>query len=657
MASQEANAINAATTGIVGNTGTAFTGTAVTQYNVVVGGSTTSSLSNVAPSATSGVPLISQGASANPAFGTAVVAGGGTGAVTLTGVLIGNGTSSVTGNTVTQYDVLVGGASNAISSVGPGTSGQVLQSGGNAANPAYSTATYPATTTINQLLYSSAANTVGGVTAGNYGVLISGATGIPSWLADGTTGQLLTATTAGTPSWANAAASSVTITGDTGGGLTGNSFTFTGGTTGLKFGGAGSTETVSGTLIVSNGGTGATTLTGLVTGSGTSALTATAITQYNVLTGGVSNAPNSVAPSATSGVPLISQGAASQPVFGTAVVAGGGTGAVTLTGLLTGNGTSAITGTAITQYNVITGGATNAPNSVAPSATSGVPLISQGSSAQPVFGTTVVAGGGTGDTSFTAYAPVCGGTTTTGALQSATTGIGTSGFVLTSTGSSSLPTWQAVGVPTFQVNNQVFTSTGTYTPTSGMVYCSVQCLGGGGGGGAGTTTNSVTYSGGGGGGSGEYAVGIFSSASIGASKAVTIGAAGAGGTSGNQGSTGGTSSLGVLITAIGGTGGLAGGAGGGGGAGGTGGTGGDYRTPGQYGNNSLAYFAGGLLSFGQGAGSQLGASGGSSGQNTTGTAGLGYGAGGSGAFNTQSQTGSVGGAGTKGIVIVTEYIT
>lgn len=48
-------------------------------------------------------------------------------------------------STLTQFDVLVGGASNAISSIGPGTAGQVLQSAGNAANPAYSTATYPAT--------------------------------------------------------------------------------------------------------------------------------------------------------------------------------------------------------------------------------------------------------------------------------------------------------------------------------------------------------------------------------------------------------------------------------------------------------------------------------------------------------------------------------
>ena len=48
---------------------------------------------------------------------------------------------------VTQYDVLVGGAGNAINSVGPGSAGQYLQSGGNSANPAYSTATLPATAT------------------------------------------------------------------------------------------------------------------------------------------------------------------------------------------------------------------------------------------------------------------------------------------------------------------------------------------------------------------------------------------------------------------------------------------------------------------------------------------------------------------------------
>ncbi len=53
--------------------------------------------------------------------------------------------TSFSASALTQYDVLVGGASNAISSIGPGSAGQILQSAGNAANPAYSTATYPST--------------------------------------------------------------------------------------------------------------------------------------------------------------------------------------------------------------------------------------------------------------------------------------------------------------------------------------------------------------------------------------------------------------------------------------------------------------------------------------------------------------------------------
>jgi hypothetical protein len=56
----------------------------------------------------------------------------------------------------------------------------------------------------------------------------------------------------------------------------------------------------------------------------------------------------------------------------------------------------------------------------------------------------IVAEGGTGvATMTTAYAPVCAGTTATGALQVASTGLSTSGFVLTSNGSSALPSFQA----------------------------------------------------------------------------------------------------------------------------------------------------------------------------------------------------------------------
>ena len=52
-----------------------------------------------------------------------------------------------------------------------------------------------------------------------------------------------------------------------------------------------------------------------------------------------------------------------------------------------------------------------------------------------------VAGGGTGVASLTAYAPIFGGTTSTGAVQSGT--VGTTGQVLTSNGAGALPTFQA----------------------------------------------------------------------------------------------------------------------------------------------------------------------------------------------------------------------
>lgn len=59
------------------------------------------------------------------------------------------------------------------------TANQVMLSGSNAA-PSWSTAAYPATTTINQILYSSAANTISGITTANNGILVTSAGGIPS---------------------------------------------------------------------------------------------------------------------------------------------------------------------------------------------------------------------------------------------------------------------------------------------------------------------------------------------------------------------------------------------------------------------------------------------------------------------------------------------
>jgi hypothetical protein len=95
----------------------------------------------------------------------------------------------------------------------------------------------------------------------------------------------------------------------------------------------------------------------------------------------------------------------------------------------------------ITSHDLLIGNGTSAATLLAPSATSGVPLISQGASADPAYGTAVVAGGGTGVTSNTAYAVLCGGTTSTNPVQSIA-GVGASGQVLTSNGAGVLPTFQ-----------------------------------------------------------------------------------------------------------------------------------------------------------------------------------------------------------------------
>lgn len=121
---------------------------------------------------------------------------------------------------------------------------------------------------------------------------------------------------------------------------------------------------------------------------------------------------------------------------------------------------------AITAHNLLIGNGTSAATLLAPSATSGIPLISQGASADPAYGTAVVEGGGTGAATFTAYAVLCAGITATGAFQNVS-GVGTSGQALISNGAAALPTWQnipAATLPTGALFN--FQSTNTTTTTS-----------------------------------------------------------------------------------------------------------------------------------------------------------------------------------------------
>jgi hypothetical protein len=353
----------------------------------------------------------------------------------------------------------------------------------------------------------------------------------------------------------------------------------------------------------------------------------------------------------------------------------GGTGRTTLTnhGVLIGAGTSAVT-------QLVTGSA-------------GQALLSGGASADPAYSTptypsasgsagTILRSDGTNNVYTTATYPatttinqmlyssaantVTGlATANNGVNITGTTGIpsvlaaGTTGQVLIAT-TGSPPSWGSApaGSGVNKVIRQVFVATGTYTPSANMLYCDVEVVGGGGGGGGFSTAATSASCGGGGG--GGYSRKVITSAAIGASQAVTIGAAGtAGANTGGTGGTGGTSGLGAILSATGGVGGV--------GAststvalGGVGGVGssGDFNINGNPGLTGTNYSpitstggAGGCSHFGGGAVSV------SCGTATSivGNAGLAYGGGGSGAAGNSSATARIGGAGFAGIVIVTEY--
>jgi len=205
---------------------------------------------------------------------------------------------------------------------------------------------------------------------------------------------------------------------------------------------------------------------------------------------------------------------------------------------------------------------------------------------------------------------------------------------------------------------QVFATSGTYTPTSGMLYCIVECVGGGGGGGGASATTSNTVDCGSGGGAGGYARRRLTAAEVGSSKTVMIGAGGSG-SAGGAGSDGGTTSFGTLCVASGGSGGSVGGGFANGGCvnGGSGGAGsaGDFLA---YGGNGqpLAVVYPYLVLPGGGGNSIFGRGGQPVGGSANGNAGYGKGAGGGGANNLTSQsTARSGGAGSDGICIVTEF--
>lgn len=110
----------------------------------------------------------------------------------------------------------------------------------------------------------------------------------------------------------------------------------------------------------------------------------TSVTAHNLLIGNGTSALTLLAPSSTTGMPLVSQGSSANPAYGSISVGGGGTGLTDLTAhnLIIGNGTSAVT--------------------LLPPGTSGLPLLSAGAASDPAYGTLGISGGGTGQTTANA---------------------------------------------------------------------------------------------------------------------------------------------------------------------------------------------------------------------------------------------------------------
>lgn len=239
-----------------------------------------------------------------------------------------------------------------------------------------------------------------------------------------------------------------------------------------------------------------------------------------------------------------------------------------------------------------------------------------------------------------------------GTYASPTITIDVAGRITSAAGSSN--------APVLTVKRQVFAATGTYTPSAGMLYCDIEAWGAGGGGGGIAANNGNAAAGGGAGG---YVKKVVAAATIGASKAVTIGAAGtAGSTAGGTGGTGGTTSVGSTIVqatgGVGGTGTTASTTIATGGAGGVGSSG-DINATGAVGvNGNGSQFNGGnggVTSLGgNGLGGAINTSATSSAAGNAAVANSGSGGGGA-CSSGGSVAAQLGGAGGSGYVVITEY--
>jgi len=220
------------------------------------------------------------------------------------------------------------------------------------------------------------------------------------------------------------------------------------------------------------------------------------------------------------------------------------------------------------------------------------------------------------------------------------------------------------GGGSFTTNVQVLSTSGTYTPSTNLAFATVEIWGGGGGGGSSYNQSGSNWSTADGGAAGGYAKKTFTALQINAlpNLGISIGSGGnAGAANGNVGITGGTSTFSNILSATGGSGGYisvatalfansnsndtVGGVG----------LGGSYNGGGEKGGRGFTNYPLSEVCAGTG-GSSLVGRGGPGGNAAAGQAAIGFAAGGGGSSSSATPN-LQGGAGSQGLVIITEYIS
>ena len=349
-----------------------------------------------------------------------------TGAVTVAGTLVAaNGGTGQ--STYTIGDILYASATTTLAKLAAVAAGSYLRSAGTGTAPVWSTVTIPNAATLGDIWYGSAANVVTALT-GNI-------TATKQYLS-----QTGTGTVSAAPAWSTIAGSDVTGAALTKTDDTNVTLTLGGTPTTALLRAASLTLGWTGTLAVSRGGTGASTLTGVVIGNAASAMTAvsstTALQVLRVNAGGTGYefATLSTGGSVTTVSVVSANGLAG--TVATATTTPAITLSTTITGILKGNGTAISAAVAGTDY------LTTAVTSITFGSTGLTPNTAT-SGAVTVAGTLVAANGGTGQSSY-AIGDLLYASTTTALSKLAAVAAGS---YLRSAGTGTAPVWSTVTIP------------------------------------------------------------------------------------------------------------------------------------------------------------------------------------------------------------------